>query len=352
MISAIGDAQLAALAGYGLPGQPALPGYGWEARLDLVFDHGLAGLLAAARRAGHVTLGAAAAARLAARLEAEALLAVRLEAELLRLGPHLERWGAVVIKGAVLAHEAYLEPGSRPFTDIDLLVPTRTWRDALDGLGSLGYERPRPDPCSRFDERVAKATVLIHPAGLAVDLHRTLVAGHLGEGIDVDGIVSERRVAHAGVVPVPAPGWDAHLVAVALHAVVGDGLRRAISLRDVAQVASHPDVDAERAIALARAWRVDATVALGLRAAQLDLGAPLPPPLAHWVGGRVGATSPARRALDAVGRGGLGRRFTPARSLVAPTPAFLRWRYGVQPLPALYRRRWHHLRHRAAGARG
>lgn len=352
MISRIGDAELVALAGYGLAGQPALTRHGWEPRLDLVFGHGLAGLLAAAHRAGCITLEPGAADRLAARLDAEALLAVRLEAELLRLADHLDRWGAVVIKGAVVAHEAYPDPALRPFTDIDLLVPARTRRDALDGLGSLGYERPRPDPCPRFDERVAKATVLLHPAGLAVDLHRTLVTGRLADGIDVDGITSERRVALAGSTPVPAPGWDAQLIGVALHAVVGDGLARAISLRDVAQVASHPGVDPARAIALARAWRVDAPVALGLRAAQDDLGAPLPPALADWVGRRTAATNPVRRARDAAGRGGLSRRLTLARAAVAPTPAFLRWRYGAQPLHALYRRRWHHLRHRSAGASG
>lgn len=352
MISAIGDLHLTGLAGHGLSSRPPLPRQGWDARLEAVFGHGLAGLLAAAHRAGLLTLSTPAADRLAARLEAEALLAVRLEAELIRLGPHLERWGAVVLKGTVLAHEAYPDPALRPFSDIDLLVAPGSVPRAIAGLQHLGYERPRPDPCPRFAERVAKATVLVHPAGLAVDLHRTLVAGELGERIDVAGIVSRRRMARAGHLEVPAPSWDAHLVEVALHAVVGDRLGRALSLRDVAQVASHPDLDGDRVIALAGAWRVDAAVALGLVAAQLDLGAPLPHRLEAWASHRVAATGPVVRAPRRIRRGDLGRRITRARALLVPAPTFLRWRYGERPLPSLYRRRWHDLRSRPADAWG
>lgn len=357
MISAV-DPRMAALAGHGLPRRPELVVDGWDECLDAVFGHGLTGFLRAAWEDGSVRLGRGSVDRLEERLDDEACLAVRLEAEILRLAPLLEHWRAVALKGPVLAHEAYPSPELRPFTDIDLLVAAAAIRPAIEGLLGLGYERPRPDPCPRFAELVGKATVLVHPAGVAVDLHRTLVAGKLDESIRVDDIVAGRRVARAGAVAVPAPSWEAHLVEVALHAVVGDELRRAISLRDVVQVASHPALDPAAATALAEEWHVGEVVATGLVAAHRDLGVPLPDRLVAWADTRAVVPVPigthesftARSRLDEMRQGGLARRATLLRALLAPSPVYLRWRYGDQPLPTLYRRRWRDLRDRTADA--
>ena len=143
-------------------------------------------------------------------------------------------------RGAVLAHGAYPDPQLRPFTDLDILVPGHRLGDAIGELVAHGYARTRPEPAPGFDARVGKAITLSHPGGVVIDLHRTLVAGILGESIDVDGLVSTRRHVSIGRVPIPGPSWEAHLVESALHAVVGDGLARALSIRDVAQVALHP----------------------------------------------------------------------------------------------------------------
>ncbi len=113
-------------------------------------------------------------------------------------------------------------------------------------LEELGYERTRPEPAPGYDARVGKALTLAHPGGVVVDLHRTLVAGNLGDSIDVDEIIADRRAVTVGPVAVPAPSWEAHLVETALHAVMGDGLARALSIRDIAQVALHPDLDIDR----------------------------------------------------------------------------------------------------------
>ena len=352
------DPALLAVARAGLPGAAPPPREGWHARLDEVLAQGLAGLFAASASVGTVRIDAHIAGRLQRQLDAEAVRAVQLEGELLRLAPALEHLGGVVLKGAVLAHAAYPDPLLRPFTDIDLLVPGDRIEHALSVLGGYGYQRARPEPAPGYDARIGKAVALRHPGGVIVDLHRTLAAGNAGEGIDVHEIIAGRRQVPLGPHTVSAPSWEAHLVECALHAVVGDGLARPLSLRDIAEVVHHPSLDAGAAAELTLRWQVAEPVGLGLRAARDGLGLELPDvlaALAYRTDAGVPASQPARSAqsrLDELRSGDLRRRATAARSLVAPSPEFLHWAHGDDAsLPRLYGRRWLSLYQRALDAR-
>src|SRR5690606_14112897 len=268
----------------------------------------------------------------------------------------LEHLDAVVLKGAVLAHGAYPDPILRPFTDLDLLVAGHRMHEAIEVFCSYGYQRSRPEPAPGFDTLVGKAVTLEHPGGVVIDLHRTLVAGNLGDGIDTDDLLATRRTVTVGSHPVPAPSWEAHLVECALHAVVGDGLARPLSLRDIAEVSLHPALDPDAAADLAVRWQVWEPVGHGLRSARDHLGLQLPASLAALADeadGEWAASAPVRGArsrLDEIRRGDLRRRATLARSLVVPSPEFLRWAHGDGPLPRLYGRRWRSLYQRAKDA--
>jgi Uncharacterised nucleotidyltransferase len=347
---------LLAVARAGLPGAAPPPRDGWHEHVDEVLAHGLAGLFAASASMGMVRIDADIAGRLQRQLDAEAVRAVQLEGELLRLVPALEHLGGVVLKGAVLAHGVYPDPLLRPFTDIDLLVPGDRIEHAISVLSTYGYERARPEPAPGYDTRVGKAVALRHPGGVIIDLHRTLAAGNAGEGIDVDEIVMCRRLVRLGPHAVNAPSWEAHLVECALHAVVGDGLARPLSLRDIAEVAHHPSLDPVAAADMAYRWDVAGLVGLGLRSARDDLGMELAEPLAALAhrADVEGLREPARSALsrlDDLRTGDLRRRATVARSLVAPSSEFLHWAHGDAPLHRLYGRRWLSLYQRAMEAR-
>lgn len=353
------DTHLLALAGSGLPGSRVLVRDGWGERLDDVAAHGLAGILGWARFEGLVDLDERSGHRLDLRLESEAIRAVQLEGELIRLEEVLDTLPAVVLKGAVLAHAAYPDPTLRPFTDIDILVAGRHHTAAVRTLEAMGYQRSRPEPAPGYDARVGKALTLTHPGGVVIDLHRTLVAGNLGDSIDVDEIIADRRAVLLGGVQIPGPSWEAHLVEVALHAVMGDGLTRALSIRDIAQLALHPDLDADRAVELVQRWKATEPVAHGLRAAIDGIGVALPAPLESLAGLHPvltpvlpASSRSATRRIDEVLHGDLGRRLTVTRALVAPTPAFMRWSYGQRATPQLYGRRWMALYRRARQARG
>ncbi len=352
------DTHILALAGAGLPGGRPLVRDEWGERLDEVATHGLAGILGWARSEGLADLDEDSAHRLDLRLESEAIRAVQLEGELIRLEQILAELPAVVLKGAILAHSAYPDPSLRPFTDLDILVSGRHQHAAVRALEAMGYQRTRPEPAPGYDARVGKALTLTHPGGVVVDLHRTLVAGNLGDSIDIEEIVAERHAVLLDGVPVPGPSWEAHLVEVALHAVLGDGLARALSIRDIAQVALHPDLDADRAVELVDRWRAAEPVAHGLRAVIDGLGVALPGPL-DTLAGLHPALTPvvpassrsAKRRVDELLHGDVARRLTLTRALVAPTPAFMRWSYGQRATPQLYGRRWIELYRRAMEAR-
>jgi Uncharacterised nucleotidyltransferase len=348
------DPLLLAIARAGLPGAAPPPRRGWDDHIEAVITNDLAGLFSASAAAGMIDINAEMAGRLQRQLDSEAVRAVQLEAELIRLGPWLDHHGAVVLKGAVLAHAAYADPLLRPFTDLDLLVPGKRIAEAISTLATYGYERARPEPAPGYDARVGKAVVLQHPGGVVIDLHRTFAIADAGEAIDVQAVVSSRRAIAVGAHTIPAPSWEAHLIECTLHAVVGDGLARPLSLRDVAEVAHHPALDPEVAATLAVHWQVAELVGLGLQAARDGLEVELPDPLARLArSADVGtpASAALRSRLDELQTGNLRRRATFARSLVAPSTEFLRWAHGDAPLPRLYGRRWRSLYQRAMNAR-
>ncbi len=355
------DPAILALAGVGCSDPSRLPRDGWAERWDDVVTHGLAGLLAAAADAGLVDLDPGTADRLRARLDSEAIRAVQLEGELIRLEPLLAELGAVVLKGAVLAHAAYPDPALRPFTDLDLLVTGDRHEEAVAALGAFGYTRSRPEPIRGYDATIGKALTLVHPGGVVIDLHRTLVPGLAGATVSVPEILADRTTATVNGRPVPAPSWDAHLVEVCAHAVIGDGLSRALSIRDVVQVARHPEVDAEHAVELARRWKLTSTVAAAVRAATEHVGAELPAPLVALAGRAESrdtveaAAAPedrsSQRRMEELRGGGLRRRVAVARSMVLPSREFLRFTYGEGSTPSLYWRRWRTLSERSRAAR-
>jgi Uncharacterised nucleotidyltransferase len=351
------EPRLLDVARAGLPGAAPPARDGWEEHLDSVMAQGLAGLFSASAAAGVVEIDAHMAGRLQRQLDAEAIRAVQLEGELIRLARVLEHLGAVVLKGPVLAHAAYPDPLLRPFTDLDVLVPGDRVAHAISVFATYGYERTQPEPVPGYDARVGKAVTLRHPGGVVVDLHRTLASGNAGEGIDVHELLAARRLVAIGSHTVPAPSWEAHLVECALHAVVGDGLARPLSLRDIAEVAHHPSLDPGAAAELALRWQVVELVGLGLRTARDGLGVQLPNALAG-LAHRADLGPPAseqvrssRSRLEELRHGDLRRRATLARSLVAPSADFLRWAHGDAPLPRLYGRRWRSLYERVLDAR-
>src|SRR4051794_119289 len=82
---------------------------------------------------------------------------------------------ARVLKGSAVAHLDYPDPSLRLFGDLDLLVPSGQWDQAVAALVAAGhvpmYRQPRPG----FDRRFSKGNTFQTDDGLEIDLHRTFV---------------------------------------------------------------------------------------------------------------------------------------------------------------------------------
>jgi hypothetical protein len=354
------DDVLLRVAGHGLAaepdGLPSPPG-GWGPALERIAIEGLSGLLLDAVEHGRVDLTAAERVDLVRRHEAVLVRALRHEAELVRLADVLDAAGAVVLKGPGLAHGVYDRPEHRPFTDLDVLVEPVRMRTTVAALERFGYVRPWPDPTPRYLELVAKAVALTHPAGLSVDLHRTLVPGPLAERIDTTAIVARRTTVRAGRIVVPVPAWEDHLLECALHGAVGHAFRRPLALRDVAQVLAAAPLDADQVIATAQDWGTDWLLALTLERTAAAFGVVGPAMLDAWR--RSVQPSDADRALAAacldaehrsarlrlaeLREGSWRRRAELARSLAVPRLDFLRHTYGPGSPARLYATRWREL---------
>jgi hypothetical protein len=78
---------------------------------------------------------------------------------------------AVVLKGAALVHTVYAEPGLRPMTDFDVLVPREHFRHAVELLLATGwsFDPPLADPEPHF--LFQHAVGFAREGGGALDLH-------------------------------------------------------------------------------------------------------------------------------------------------------------------------------------
>ena len=97
---------------------------------------------------------------------------------------------------------------------------------------------------------------LIRPDGAQVDLHRTLATGPFGMTIAPADLFGPTECFTVGGVVLPALGREVRFLHAALHAVLGDSPPRVGSLRDVAQIGTHADLDHEGVIETAARWRV------------------------------------------------------------------------------------------------
>lgn len=282
------DAIVAAVAAYGLPGAGPLPGAVltdeiWRAVLDLATRDRLTPLLAAAVAEGALPSTAHQHAQATAAHEQAMQLCVRLERALLQTATTLAgaRVRFRVLKGPAVAHLDYPDPAQRAFGDVDVLVESRSYDDALRALRAGGAQRRFTEVRPGFDRRWGKGACLVAMDGTQIDVHRTFVAGPFGLTIDLDELFAGSEPVAIGGVDVPALDRASRFVHACFHAALGDRVARLVALRDVAQLVLTTDLDRDLAMARAGRWRADAVVARAVRLAwgRLELD---PHPWSEW----------------------------------------------------------------------
>jgi|SRR5579871_5389291 len=204
-----------------------------------------------------------------------------------------------VLKGPAVAHLDYADPALRSFADVDLLVRSAQWDDAMRVLCASGWRRAFQEPRPGFERRFVKSMVLTRPDGpTELDLHRTLALGPFGLSVDLEDLWQQPEQLVLGAARnLKALDVDLRFIHSCFHAMLGDLPPRLVPLRDVAELACSPRLRAERVVALARSWRAEAVIAAALQMAWRTLRLK-PYPLVTDLEARLVVPARQRKALE------------------------------------------------------
>jgi hypothetical protein len=267
------------------------------------------------------------------------------------------RLDVLIVKGAALAQTVYTAPHLRPRVDADLLVRHDSLPRVSCALGELGY---RPSARVSTGELVSHQRAFEHEAaGVShvLDVHWRLANPQVfAAGFDVEA-------AFGSAVPLPPLGPHARTLAApealllaAIHRLAHhQEHERLVWLVDIDLLARRATADEwNEVVELARARRVRAVLADGLRRARDLLGTPVPVSVEARLEtsgttdepSAVYVTTPQRKLQvlrsDLLALPGWAARLQLLKEHAFPAPEFVMDRYGITQrswLPVLYAHR-------------
>ena len=172
----------------------------------------------------------------------------------------------LVLKGAPLAELAYGDAGIRPMFDVDLLVPPRRAREAMDVLRSAGWTSSYPDPAGRI--RVHHSVDLKRPPGGELDLHWQ----SLWLAADDEPLWEAAVPLRLGSAEARAVGATDNLLIVCAHGLPWAEVPAIRWAADAVTLIRTGDIDWDRFRAEARRRRLAIWAATALRFLRDDLG--------------------------------------------------------------------------------
>jgi len=219
------------------------------------------------------------------RQRAQNFLTLRLTAELFRL---LERFAsegitALVVKGPVLAIQAYGDPARRGYGDLDLLVRQRDIRRATELMLGAGYQAAVP--LSAIDAGKIPGQYLFSKpdSKLLVELHNDLTLRYFPRRLPIEDFFSRQVRVSLDAHEAPALCVEDELVLICIHGAK-HFWERLIWVADVAALVSRQTgMDWERAAESAKAVGAERMLHTGLRLAADLLKIQLPEKIAAMV---------------------------------------------------------------------
>jgi hypothetical protein len=104
---------------------------------------------------------------------------------------------ALVLKGAALVHLVYPEPGLRPMSDLDILVPGYQLRRAQRLLAELGFDAPSPAGPTPPHRHLAAATLQSEGVTVQVEIHHKLLSDYVDHALSYARSLLTRRASRA-----------------------------------------------------------------------------------------------------------------------------------------------------------
>jgi hypothetical protein len=304
---------------------------------------GLGGLLAAAYEDGAVRLTDNQADDVADFQLTAATVAIEIEAAVLEMLELIDPHDVPVrmLKGVASAHLDYPDPSWRAFNDADLLVRAADLDRLVQVLATAGHPRELPERRAGFDRRFGKDVTVFGPDLVQLDLHRTFAVGAFGLRQQLDDLWVDSTPFVLGGLTVHALVPEDRLLHACFAATLVDASPRVVLLRDLVQLLSRPDLDADVVVRRAIAWHCEPVVTTAIDIAGRALGALPPSPIVTWARGRrvtrrerallaaypsFGGSHPLAMLSGMVGTGGLVSKLAYARDLLAPDAAYRRAR--------------------------
>ena len=226
-------------------------------------------------------------------------LTLRLTGELLRL---LELFNqneirALVVKGPVLAVEAYADPGMRSYGDLDLLVRQRDIQRATELLMASSYQTTVSLDAIRTGKIPGQYLFCKRDANLLVELHNDLTLRYFPRPLPIEDFFARQICVSLDEHEVPAPSLEDHLLLICVHGAK-HFWERLGWIADVAgMVSQQASIDWKRARTSAKAVEANCLLDTGLRLAMDVLRAELPEPVAAGVRRDAAAARLAEQAL-------------------------------------------------------
>lgn len=281
---------LPAVAGHGLPGTTlplpadALEPPVWAHLMRLARLERITGLLVSAILDGVLPATAEQTEEAQLAHRASMVTALALEATLVKTAALLDEAGIEhrVLKGTAVAHLDYPYPWLRSFGDVDLLVRSSQYDQAIETLVAAGHRRNFPEPRPGFDRRFGKGSCLIGSAGYEIDLHRTLAMGPYGLRVRLDDLWRRSSTFELADRRFHALGPEERFLHACFHAALGNSPPRLAPLRDVAQIHLTRPLDIDLTRRLSSSWGADAVVARAVRLAAEVLRLTSDTPLTRW----------------------------------------------------------------------
>lgn len=274
---------------------------------------------------------------------------------------------AVVLKGACFALTIYPDTGLRPMVDLDLLVPASKASEALQIARGSGYAEALPEASPGLDGLLNHAVCLRKMAlpYTTLELHSTLVAeGSFTHAVPVDwfwsqtepmrGMYLNGRLDHLLMLTPTAQLLYACAHALLQHGGRNTSLRWLYDLERLIRVYAER-LDWDLLLSQARLFEWGSAVSAALSEVVKLFDTPVPKTVLDELLNssdrntkrvRTLQDRPATHTLEEYQKwkalNWRGRvRLTLA--LIAPSPAYMRWRYGLhgsRALPAWYLYRW------------
>lgn len=185
---------------------------------------------------------------------------------------------AIVLKGVILAEELYGNPGLRPMSDMDILVPHDQIERAGELLLEMGYRQPSPE--TTWDHPFHESPFYKKkPFMLVIELHWRLDDDKLVEASH-DAIWSRARWFRNADISAMTLSPEDNLLYLSHHfSKHSDHILRL--LNDIVELLKkfNGTLDWDYAIQTAREWGIGTVLYYTLKRAQEMLGAPVPAPV-------------------------------------------------------------------------